>query len=128
MSHIEKREILSKKRIIEFQLITYCFLNRIEVTAGELSCLTLLGEKKEAYLNAFCIEVYQNKIYSSIQGARNVLRALELKGLVLKEGRGNKTITLNPSIQLDTDECIVLDYKFEHVKTNKIPGVDSVNS
>jgi len=109
---VEQRVRLGKTDIIKYQLLTYCFLNRIPVAEGELECLALLANKGPQELGNFCNQAAVAKIYASAQTARNSLIKSEKKGLALKEGKTRKRIMLNPNIKLQTAGNILLDFKF----------------
>ena len=43
VNRIEKKAMMPKWDLVKFQIITYCYLNRVTVSESELNCLTLLS-------------------------------------------------------------------------------------
>ena len=98
--------------IVKFQILTHCYLNKIQVSDADLNCLTLLAINGEQELTQFCNIVHIEEIFRSTQTVRNALTKAEKKNLILKEGKSKKRIAINPSLKIQTTGNILLDYKF----------------
>ena len=123
---VDKRARMSLADVIKYQMVTYCFFNKIPIADGELELLALLAQKGKHELNSFCNLAHQEGIYSQAQAARNSLTKSERKGLVVKEGKHRKQVFINPRIQLQTKGDILLDYKFAHFdEATKVQGTPS---
>jgi hypothetical protein len=129
---VTKKITMSQWNIIKFQLITHCYIQGLTLSESELNCLTLLGVNTEAELsdfcNASCLEDERDKdttlehrshIFKNPQTVRNCLSKLEKLGLISKEGRNKKRITLSEVLKIQTVGNIVLDYKVIHFDTQK---------
>lgn len=112
VNQILKKVQMTKWDIVKYQLLTYCYLKKINVSDSDLECLTLLSIRGEQELTSFCTEVHGRNIFKSSQTVRNALTKAEQKDLIVKEGRSKKRISINPSLQVETDGNILLDYKF----------------
>lgn len=112
VTQIEKRVQMQPGEIIKYQLLTYCYLNKIIISNADLDCLTLLALKGEQELTQFCAEVYKENIFQSPQTVRNALTKAEKKKLIIKEGRSKKKISINPGMNIQTAGNILLNYKF----------------
>jgi len=123
INKVEHKAYLGKLDVIKFQILTYCFLNKIPIAEGELECLTFLSQRGKQALNTFCNLVFEKKIYASPQVARNSLTKSQGKGLVIKEGKNKKKVYINPAIKLQTNGNILLDFKFAYInETTQIQG------
>lgn len=116
---VEKKVQMAHRDIIKYQLITHCFINRIQLSNSELNCLTLLGAYGEWELADFCNSVVEEKIFKTAQTVRNFLTKAEKKGLVYKEGSSRKKIVLNSNLKIQTLGNILLDFKIVHLVTEK---------
>lgn len=112
VNQIEKRMKMEHWEIIKYQILTHCYLNKIHVSEADLECLTLLSVLGEQELTIFCTEVHKKNIFQSSQTVRNALSKAEKKKLILKQGRSKKKIKIHPSLNIQTDGNILLDYKF----------------
>ena len=112
---VTKKVRMGHRDIIKYQLITYCFTNKIQLSSNELNCLTLLGAYGECELAEFCNSTVQEKIFKTPQTVRNFLsKACKLE-LVKKNGSNKKKISLSPNLQVQTKGNIVLDFKLFYV-------------
>ena len=57
-----------------------------------------------------------------VQTVRNRLSILEKRGFIVKNGRGNKIISINPHIPLSTDPNLLLEYNFLYIETKESKG------
>jgi hypothetical protein len=112
VNQVEKRAKLSTEQVVQFQLLTHCFLSNITLSVADLKCLTMLALDVEQELNTFCNKVHQNGIFKSAQSVRNAIIKAEKNGLILKEGKSKKKIWINPSLAIQVKGNIFLDYKF----------------
>jgi len=112
VNQIEKKMQMKIWEIIKYQILTYCYLNKIQVSDADLECLTLLSVRGEQELTVFCTEVHTRKIFKSSQTVRNALTKAEKKELITKEGRSKKKIAIHPALKLLTTGNILLNYNF----------------
>lgn len=116
---VEKKVVMPHRDIIKYQLITQCFINKVQASDSELNCLTLLGAYGECELADFCNSAVEEEIFKTSQTVRNFLTKAEKSGLVLKNGTSRKKILLNPALNVQTKGNIVLDYKIYYVVTQE---------
>lgn len=124
VNQVQKKEKLDKKDTIRYQLMTHCFLNKIEkISESDIDCLALLADSGEQELNEFCKKVAASGIFKTSQTARNSLMKSEKKKMVMKDGKSKKRIWLNPELKIQTQGNIMLDFKFLYLEpvTNE-PG------
>ena len=114
VNRIEKKAVMPKWDLVKFQILTYCYLNRIVVSDSELNCLTLLSFNQPVELTDFCFDVSEEEswIFKSSQSVRNALNKCEKKGLIKKDTINKKVILLNPDIQLKVDGNLLFELKF----------------
>jgi hypothetical protein len=117
VNQVDKKVKIDKWGIIKYQLVTHCYLNNIFVSDSELNCLTYLTMQGEQELTSFCNIIYEKKIFSSPQSARNCLAKLEKKGMIIKEGKNKKKITINPALNIHSQGNILLDFKFLNIES-----------
>lgn len=119
VNQVDKRVKMARWDIIKFQLMTHCYLLKIQVSDADINCLTLLAIQGEQELTSFCNAAFSENIFLSAQTVRNCLRKLEIKNLIKKEGKNKKKIYLNPDVKVQTQGNILLDYKFLSIETNE---------
>lgn len=119
VNQVDKRVRMSRWDIIKYQLLTHCYLYKIQLSESDLNCLTLLAMEGEAELTSFCNLAFNNQIFSSIQSVRNCLTKVEKKELIKKEGKNKKKIYINPDLKVHANGNILLDYKFLSVEANQ---------
>jgi len=114
VNRIEKKAVMQKWDLIQFQIMTYCYLNRITVSNSELSFLTLLSLNEPVEITGFCFDVSEEEswIYKSQQSVRNAINKCEKKGLVIKNPNNKKDIMLNPQLQLGKEGNVLFELKF----------------
>lgn len=110
---VEKRDKLGRTEVIRYQLLTYCFLNRIEVSDATIHMMALLAQTtgKQDFA-PLCRIVAEKGIFKSAQSARNAIDKAVEKQLILKEGDKRKQVWLNPELKILTTGNILLDFKF----------------
>jgi hypothetical protein len=113
VNQVQKKVVMSKKDVIKFQIITHCYINRIALSDSDLECLTLLSIVGPIELSHFCYEASdEHVIFKSEQTVRNCINKCEKNTLVIKDPNNKKVIMINPSLQIQTEGSILLDYKF----------------
>lgn len=112
---VQKKVRMGYRDIIQYQLLTHCFMNDIQLSNNELSCLTLLGAYDKYELAEFCNSAVDEKIFKTAQTVRNFLTKACKLNLVIKEGTNKKIIHLNKELKIQTEGNIVLDYKMFYV-------------
>ena len=117
VNQVDKKVKMDKWSIVKYQLVTYCYLSNVFISDAELNCLTYLAIQGEQELTSFCNIIYEKRIFSSPQSARNCLAKLEKKGMIVKEGKNKKKINVNPGLNLYTKGNILLDFKFLSVES-----------
>jgi hypothetical protein len=105
--------------ITKFQIAVHCHLNEIQVSTLDLNCLTLLALSGERELTEFCEAAAKKEIFGSSQSVRNALTKAEKRSLIIKEGKSKKKIKINPTLRLQTDGNILLDYKIVRIESKE---------
>lgn len=117
VNQVEKRVKVDKWSVVQYQILTHCFLLDIPISKAELNCLTELAMDGEQELGAFCNKIHKKGIFKSSQSVRNVLIKSEKLGLVQKEGKNKKKIFIDPSLKVQTQGNILLDFKLLNIET-----------
>ena len=114
VNQVQKRVKMPKWEIVQFQILTYCFINKISINDSDLNCLTLLSFNQPIALTDFCYDASSEEgwIFKSPQTVRNAINKAEKQNLVIKDINNKKMIALNPNIKIQTEGTILLDYKF----------------
>jgi hypothetical protein len=114
VNQVQKRVKMPKWNIVKFQILTHCYINNILVSESDLNCLTLLSFNQPVELTNFCYDASSEEewIFKSPQTVRNAINKAEKNGLVIKDTANKKLILLNPSLKIQTEGTILLDYKF----------------
>lgn len=112
VNQVQKKAKLDKFLVVQFQILTHCFLSNIVISSAELRCLSILALEGEQELNSFCQKIYAQSVFKSSQTVRNSVSKAERNNLVIKEGKSKKKIRINPEINIQTQGTILLDYKF----------------
>jgi hypothetical protein len=114
VNQVQKKVRMPKWDIVKFQIVTYCFLNRITINESDLNCLTLLSFNQPIQLTDFCYDASSEEgwIFKSPQTVRNAINKAEKQNLVVKDSENKKQIMLNPNIKIQTEGTILLDFKF----------------
>ena len=108
VNKVEKRIKVDRDDVIKYQIVTYCFMNNIQISSSDLKCLLELAKVKTIDLTNFCTNISEKKIFKSPQSCRNALQKSKRKGLIIKKG---KEVSLNPSMKVQTLGTIFLDFK-----------------
>jgi hypothetical protein len=114
VNQVQKRVQMPKWDIVKFQILTYCYINRITISESDLDCLTLLSFNQPIELSNFCLDASSKEdwIFKSPQTVRNSINKAEKNKLVIKDLVNKKLIVLNPDLKIQTEGIILLDYKF----------------
>ena len=119
VNQVDKRVKMSTWEIVKYQLMTHCYLYKVQVSEADLNCLTLLAMHGEQELTSFCNKAHELKIFSSTQSVRNCLTKAEKKNLIRKEGKNKKKIYINPELKIHANGNILLDFKFLSVASQE---------
>ena len=109
VNKVEKKVTLNNSDIIKYQILTYCFLNNIQISNADLNCLSILAKLGQVTLTEFCELISENGTFKSPQSCRNAIQKAKTKGLVIKDG---KKVSLIEDINLQDEGNIFLDFKF----------------
>lgn len=121
VNQVQKKVKMPKWEIVKFQILTYCFINRIAINESDLNCLTLLSFNQPVLLTDFCYDASSEEgwIFKSPQTVRNAINKAEKQNLVIKDSKNKKLIFINPELQIQTEGTILLDYKLLGYDTKK---------
>ena len=117
VNKVDKKVKMSKDEVIKYQILTYCFLNDIQISNSDLECLCELAKCGTKELTLFCENISKKEIFKSAQSCRNALTKAEKKKLIIKNGSNKKTISLN--MKIETEGSILLDIKILGFETKK---------
>mgnify|MGYP003676117872 FL=1 len=120
VNKIEKKAQISKGMAIQYQILTYCFFNKIQISTSDLNCLYSLSLMEGIELTEFCEKISKLGIFKSSQSCRNALSKAEKKGLIIKDGNNKKTIFLNPDMNIQTEGTLFLDFKILGVESKEV--------
>jgi hypothetical protein len=117
VNQVDKKVKIDKWGIVKYQLVTHCYLSNTFVSDSELNCLTYLAMEGEQELTSFCNMIHERRVFSSPQSVRNCLAKLEKKGMIVKQGKNKKRITINPALNIHAKGSILLDFKFLSIES-----------
>ena len=120
VNKIEKKAQISKGMAIQYQILTYCFFNNIQISTSDLNCLYSLSLMEGIELTEFCEKISTLGIFKSSQSCRNALSKAEKKGLIIKDGNNKKRISLNPDMNIQTEGTLFLDFKILGVESKEV--------
>ena len=102
----------NRNDVIMYQILTYCFFNKIKVSDTELELLTELSINNGVEVNDLCQQLSVKCIYRTKQSARNAISKVEKKNLILKDGDARKKrVYISEDIGINTHSVILLDMK-----------------
>tara|TARA_R110001583_G_scaffold47157_3_gene147735 strand:- start:1136 stop:1507 length:372 start_codon:yes stop_codon:yes gene_type:complete len=116
VNKVEKKIKVGRDEVIQYQILTYCFFNNIQISMSDLNCLYSLALMEDIELTIFCDKISELGIFKSSQSCRNALSKAEKKGLIIKKGKNKKTIMLNPEMNIQIDGTLFLDFKILSVE------------
>jgi hypothetical protein len=113
VNQVQKRVKMPKWDVVKFQILVHCYINRITMSDSDLNCLTLLSLNEPIELTEFCYEASSEEewIFKSPQTVRNCINKAEKNGIVVKNPDNKKIISINPSLKIQTEGTVLLDYK-----------------
>ena len=122
VNQVQKRVRMSKWNVVKFQILTHCYIKKILLSDSDLNCLTLLSFNEPLELTSFCYDASseEDPIFKSPQTVRNCINKAEKNKLVIKDNNNKKIILINPTLQLQTEGIILLDFKFLSDDSTKI--------
>ncbi len=130
---VDKKVGMTLEDIIKYQLITYCYINKITLSEADLNCLTLIGLNKKVEVSDFCNAccnpenrdknsniTHKKIIFKTPQTVRNCLVKLSNYNIIKKDGSGkNKIVELNEDLKIQIEGNILLNYKIYHIGTQE---------
>lgn len=97
--------------IVKFQIISYCFFEKLSLNDTELNCLTLLGIMGKTRLIDFCRKAAEEGYLGNATAVNNCMRGIEKGKFFMKEkNAGKKLIFLNPEMQVQSQGNILIKY------------------
>tara|TARA_R100000988_G_scaffold99370_1_gene68377 strand:+ start:799 stop:1170 length:372 start_codon:yes stop_codon:yes gene_type:complete len=120
VNKIDKKIKVSKDEVIQYQILTYCFFNNIQISTSDLNCLYSLALMEGIELTLFCEKISELGIFKSPQSCRNALSKAEKKGLIVKKGNNKKTISLNPAMDIQIEGTLFLDFKILGIESQEL--------
>jgi hypothetical protein len=120
VNQVSKKVKMSKNDIVKYQLLTHCYLERINVSNADLDCLTMLAFNDEIELTEFCNYASDEGIFKTPQSVRNAIIKFERKGMIEKNGKGRKMIKLAHSLNVQSTGTVLLDYKFVSIESQEV--------
>jgi len=108
VNKVDKKVKMSRDGVIRYQILTFCFLNDLMISASDL---------KSHELTDFCKLMTSMDIFKSPQSARNAITKYHKKKLVEKEGNNRKSVSLHNDMNVQTEGTVLLDYKFLGIET-----------
>lgn len=111
VNQLEKKIMMTKWDVTKYQIVTHCYVSKIQVSEADLNCLTFLALEGPQELTSFCQKVHVKQIFSSPQSVRNCIAKCEKKRLIVKEGKNKKKIFLNPEVNVLSSGDVLLNFK-----------------
>jgi hypothetical protein len=119
VNKVDQKAKVNLDTTIQYQIVTYCFFNQVQISNSDLKCLAELAKSGEVELTFFCLHVTDLGIFKSPQSARNAITKASKKNLVIKDGKNRKKIFLNKEMNVQTSGTVLLDYKILGVETQE---------
>ena len=120
VNQVSKKVKLDKQDIVKYQLLTHCYLEKINVSNADLDCLTMLAFNEEVELTEFCNNASDEGIFKTPQSVRNAVIKFERKGMIEKNGKGRKMIKLATALNVQAKGNVFLDYKFVSIEPQEV--------
>lgn len=117
---VDKKVRMGLYDIVRYQILVYCYVNRVQVTDSDLECLATLAVTGESDLTEFCLLITEKRIFKSTQSVRNCLVKLEKNSLISKEGKTKKKIGISPKMTVQTKGNILINNKFFYIDTQEV--------
>lgn len=114
----ESKIMMSLYDIVKYQIMVYCYTNKIQLNDSDFETLTLLATVGETELTEFCLLCTEKRIFKSTQVVRNCVVKLEKLNLITKDGlTKKKKVMINPDMKIINAGNILLVNKFIHFDT-----------
>jgi len=117
VNKVDEKMRVTVNETIQYQIVTYCFFNKLQISNADLKCLAELAKQKEIELTLFCNELTDKGIFKSPQSARNAISKASKKNLIVKIGKNKKKISLHKGMNVQTKGNVLLDYKILGLET-----------
>lgn len=114
INKVEKKDRLTLLDIVKYQIVTYCYFEKITVSDTAMDCFAHLCINGKTDLNLFCVQMHERNLFASAQVVRNTITKGEDRGLLIKSGNHRKEIEINPALNIQIKGNILLDFKFFH--------------
>jgi len=125
---INKVVQLDRFEIVKYQLMHYCFMNKMRINETELNCLSVLGEVGPKKLSDFLSIVASRHILGNTASVSNCLNKLAHTKLYIKSGANKKIIQLNPELEIVVEGGILINLKLIKIETDVSKGSVQKNS
>ena len=120
VNQVSKKVKMERQDIVKYQLLTHCYLEKINVSNADLDCLTMLAFNEEVELTEFCNNASDEGIFKTPQSVRNAVIKFERKGMIEKNGKGRKMIKLASTLNVQAKGNVFLDYKFVSIEPQEV--------
>lgn len=107
----KKIKVESQFKMVKLQFMLHCFLQDINLSNADLDCLTYLAI--HGCTNKALEEIVEQKIFKTVQAARNCRAKLTKLRFLINDGDGRR---LNPELSVGIDHIILLDIKIANIK------------
>ena len=118
VNKVHKKAKISKWEVVFYQLMSYCFFNKIELSEADINCVVFFVLNKTNSISEFCIKTCEKGIFKTPQSVRNSLNKIVKKGILLRD-RKTSPLYINPAIGLVYDGNILLNYNLLALETDK---------
>lgn len=112
VTKVSKKTKFTIKEGLEYQLLTFCFIKKLNISLAERKALVELIINGSTPLKDFCKHITDLNIFKSLQSTRNALSKLEKSGFIIKSGRSRKSIEINPDCGIINKAVVLLDFQF----------------
>ena len=119
VNKVDQKAKVDLDTTIQYQIVTYCFFNNLQISNSDLKCLAELAKIGEVELTFFCLHGTDLGIFKSPQSARNAITKASKKDLVVKDGKNRKKIFLNKKMNVQTSGTVLLDYKILGIESEE---------
>lgn len=120
VNQVSKKVKLDKDILVKYQLLTHCYLEKINVSNADLDCLTMLAFNEEIELTEFCNYASDEGVFKTPQSVRNAIIKFERKGMIEKNGKSRKMIKLSDNLNIQVKGNVLLDYKFVSIEPQEV--------
>jgi hypothetical protein len=118
---VSLKKELSRFDTVELQIIVLTALDKVRLSAGEITCLTYLAiaqhdckPGEELLISEFSDYIKNEEQFSSHMVVRNIFTSLIRKGYVHPDpARSKKKLRMTDKLALGASSVCMLDYKFK---------------